>query len=146
MSPQKQQRPSRQAGCGLNAFAGLRPWTDADLQRGYFGLGSPELHHADQMPGSGIHEVLRGPHRAPGVHPNKHNQGVTDAMRTTDRELHWWHRAQEMGAGTGSVHGRSTTTGPGVVIEDLEDFEIAVAQARDAHPQWFALPPDEFVD
>lgn len=50
------------------------------------------------MPGSGIHEVLPEAHRAPGVHPNRYNQGVTDEMRTADRQLHWWYRAQEMGA------------------------------------------------
>lgn len=31
----------------------------------------------------------------------------------------------------------------GIVIVDLDEFERAVAEARDAHPQWFALPSDE---
>lgn len=78
------------------------PWTEDDLARGAMGkppksLGSPELHHADQMPGAGIHEVDAVTHRLPGNHPNMFNQGVTDAMRTSDRQLHWWYRAQEMG-------------------------------------------------
>jgi hypothetical protein len=84
--------PSRVAG----------PWTEDDLMRGAMGkppksLGSPELHHADQMPGAGIHEIDPVTHRLPGNHANKYNQGVTDAMRTADRQLHWWYRAQEMG-------------------------------------------------
>ncbi len=29
---------------------------------------------------------------------------------------------------------------------NLEDFQAAVAQARDAHPQWFALPADGSPD
>ncbi len=78
------------------------PWTEEDLARGAMGkppksLGSPELHHADQMPGAGIHEVDPVTHRLPGNHPNRFNQGLTDAMRTSDRQLHWWYRAQEMG-------------------------------------------------
>ncbi|GAA0638069.1 hypothetical protein GCM10009547_48070 [Sporichthya brevicatena] len=57
--------PSRIAG----------PWSRSDLQRGAFGqsprgLGSPHLHHADQMPGSAIHEVNPQTHRLPGVHPS----------------------------------------------------------------------------
>lgn len=31
------------------------------------------------------------------MHPNDSSQGVTDAMRTSDRKLHWWYRAREMG-------------------------------------------------
>jgi len=63
------------------------------------GLGSPDLHHADQMPGSAIHEVLPGQHRTnPALHPNKFNQGVTSEMREADRRLHWWYRAREQGA------------------------------------------------
>ncbi len=78
------------------------PWMEDDLARGAMGkppksLGSPELHHADQMPGAGIHEVDPVTHRLPGNHPNMFNQGVTDAMRTSDRQLHWWYRSQEMG-------------------------------------------------
>jgi len=49
------------------------------------------------MPGAGIHEVDPVTHRLPGNHPNRFNQGVTKAMRASDRELHWWYRAQEMG-------------------------------------------------
>ena len=44
-------------------------------------LGSPELHHADQMRGADSHEVDPVHDRLPGNHPNKYNQGVTDAMR-----------------------------------------------------------------
>ena len=81
-------------------------WTSDDLRRGLYGhsprsLGSPDLHHAGQMPGSGIHEindVHRSHRNNPVLHPNKYNQGVTPAMRTADRELHWWYRAQEEGA------------------------------------------------
>jgi RHS repeat-associated protein len=79
-------------------------WTDADLKAGLQGrppssLGRPDLHHADQMPGSGIHEVLPGAHRGNrALHPNKYNQGVTAEMRAKDRQLHWWYRAQEQGA------------------------------------------------
>ncbi len=63
------------------------------------GLGRPDIHHADQMPGSGIHEILPGIHRGNKLlHPNKHNQGVTPLMRKQDRELHWWYRAREEGA------------------------------------------------
>ena len=54
-------------------------------------LGRPELHHADQMPGSGIHEVDPVAHRQPGVHNNMWNQGVDGAMRDADRKLHWWY-------------------------------------------------------
>ena len=58
-----------------------------------------QLHHADQMPGSGIHEVAPGAleHLAPGMHPNATNQGVTPEMRTEDRQLHWQMRGEEMG-------------------------------------------------
>lgn len=50
------------------------------------------------MPGSGIHELLPSEHRGnPRIHANKYNQGVTDAMRAEDRQLHWWYRSQEMG-------------------------------------------------
>lgn len=93
------------AGLGVNDPPArlTGPWSDTDLTHGVYGraprsMGSPHLHHADQMPGSGIHEVLPDAHMAPGVHPNPLNQGVTDAMRTADRQLHWWYRSQEMGA------------------------------------------------
>jgi hypothetical protein len=79
-------------------------WTDNDLKQALLGhppsgLGSPDLHHAGQMPGAGIHEVIRGHHRGnKALHPNKYNQGVTDEMREQDRQLHWWYRAREQGA------------------------------------------------
>ena len=79
------------------------PWTISDLKQGAFGrpprsLGRPDLHHADQMPGSGIHEVPAGMHRGnTSIHPNRYNQGVTDEMRMQDRQLHWWYRSQQMG-------------------------------------------------
>jgi hypothetical protein len=77
-------------------------WTDADLKAGLQGkpppsLGSPDLHHADQMPGSGIHEILPADHRAGRLHVQP-NQGVTQKMRKEDRQLHWWYRAREEGA------------------------------------------------
>lgn len=64
------------------------------------GLGRPDLHHADQMPGSAIHEVLPSQHRGnKALHPNGQlNQGVTPEMRKQDKELHWWYRAREQGA------------------------------------------------
>ena len=63
------------------------------------GLGMPDLHHADQMPGSAIHEILPELHRGnKSLHPNKFNQGVTPEMRDADRKLHWWYRAREQGA------------------------------------------------
>jgi RHS repeat-associated protein len=78
-------------------------WSDADLMTGLSGrppagLGSPHLHHAHQMPGSGIHEVLPLDHSSPALHPNKYNQGVTQQMRSDGRRLHWWYRAREQGA------------------------------------------------
>ena len=30
--------------------------------------------------------------------PIFYNQGVTDEMRVSDRQLHWWYRAREQGA------------------------------------------------
>jgi hypothetical protein len=77
-------------------------WSDDDLRSGLqgkppVGLGSPDLHHADQMPGSGIHELLPSQHRGSGLH-GQPNQGVTDKMRKEDRQLHWWYRAREQGA------------------------------------------------
>ena len=79
-------------------------WSDADIKnalkgRTPKGLGSPDLHHADQMPGSAIHEVLPSVHRGnKTLHPNKFNQGVTPKMRQQDKQLHWWYRAREQGA------------------------------------------------
>ncbi len=80
------------------------PWSLNDMKQALLGhsprgLGSPDLHHAHQMPGSGIHEVLDWQHRGnPALHPNKFNQGVTREMRESDRRLHWWYRAREQGA------------------------------------------------
>ena len=63
------------------------------------GLGSPDLHHAHQMPGSAIHEIPSGAHRGnTALHPNRFNQGVTSEMRAQDKNLHWWYRAREQGA------------------------------------------------
>ncbi|WP_256664779.1 RHS repeat-associated core domain-containing protein [Pseudomonas sp. SZ57] len=79
-------------------------WSTNDLKQALLGhpprgLGSPDLHHADQMPGSAIHEILPAEHRGnKTLHPNKFNQGVTLEMRQQDRNLHWWYRAREQGA------------------------------------------------
>jgi RHS repeat-associated protein len=88
------------------------PWTQRDLQRAAQGKGpldlAPatnaagkqvpiELHHAGQMPGSGIHEAPPHHSRIPGIHPNQRNQGVTPTMRIEDAQLHWQMRGQEMG-------------------------------------------------
>ncbi len=79
-------------------------WTDSDIQRGLYGhpprgLGSPDLHHGGQMPGGSLHEIQPDLHRGnTSLHPNRYNQGVTDAIRTSDRQLHWWYRAREQGA------------------------------------------------
>ena len=79
-------------------------WSKQDIYNGLMGrtpksLGGPDLHHADQMPGSPIHEVLPNQHRGNvALHPNKFNQGVTSEMRNSDRQLHWWYRAREQGA------------------------------------------------
>ena len=63
------------------------------------GLGSPDIHHGGQMPGAAKHEVIPSRHRTnQALHQNKYNQGVTDEMRTSDKELHWWYRAREQGA------------------------------------------------
>ncbi|MBQ23347.1 hemagglutinin repeat-containing protein [Alcanivorax sp.] len=62
------------------------------------GLGKPDLHHADQMPGSGIHEVIPSEHRGNTALHGQPNQGVTPDMRKADKELHWWYRAREQGA------------------------------------------------
>jgi len=79
-------------------------WTEADFKAALQGrppssLGRPDLHHAEQMPGSAIHEALPDVHRGnPALHPNRYNQGVTPQMRNQDRQLHWWYRAREEGA------------------------------------------------
>jgi YD repeat-containing protein len=79
-------------------------WSESDLKQALLGhpprgLGSPDLHHAGQMPGSGIHEVPSdASHRNnKALHPGP-NQGVTDEMRDAERKLHWWYRAREQGA------------------------------------------------
>jgi len=79
-------------------------WSESDLKQALLGhpprgLGSPDLHHADQMPGSAIHEIIPAEHRGNKLlHPNRYNQGVTLEMRDSDRKLHWWYRAREQGA------------------------------------------------
>ncbi|KAB7765680.1 type IV secretion protein Rhs [Xanthomonas sp. LMG 12462] len=88
------------------------PWTQRDLARAAEGKGPLdfvptrnsagrevplELHHADQMPGSAIHEVPPFHYNIPGAHPNLRNQGVTNEMRAADTRLHWQLRGQEMG-------------------------------------------------
>lgn len=82
----------------------MGPWTKGDLERASRGLppkemgrGKLELHHADQMPGSGIHEVSPSEHRQHGIHSNKFKQGVTKEMRKEDRSLYWQLRGEEMG-------------------------------------------------
>lgn len=63
------------------------------------GFGNPDIHHGGQMPGGSLHEVLPNQHRNnSSLHPNLYNQGVTDEMRVSDRQLHWWYRAREQGA------------------------------------------------
>ncbi|MEU8523865.1 HNH/ENDO VII family nuclease [Streptomyces sp. NPDC048577] len=84
------------------------PWTRSDIIRGSLGLRPNqlgdriEIHHADQMPGSAIHELDQNVHRGAGtdLHRNPHNQGVTKDMRKEDTQLHWWYRSQEQGWGT----------------------------------------------
>jgi RHS repeat-associated protein len=83
------------------------PWTRGDIGRGAHGLRPNhlgdrlEIHHADQMPGSPIHELDQVVHRGPGtdLHRNRWNQGVTPEMRQQDTQLHWWYRSQEQGWG-----------------------------------------------
>ena len=79
-------------------------WSEDDISRALFGhpprgLGSPDIHHGDQMPGASKHEIIPELHRNnSALHPNKYNQGVTPEMRMEDRNLHWWYRAREQGA------------------------------------------------
>ncbi|SDY65097.1 RHS repeat-associated core domain-containing protein [Lysobacter sp. yr284] len=104
----------RAIGLGVKALAQrfFGPWTKRDLMRAAEGKGPLdfipmrnaagkevplELHHADQMPGSAIHEVQPFHSAIPGAHPNKYNQGVTPQMRAEDANLHWQLRGQEMG-------------------------------------------------
>lgn len=98
--------PQTGQGYGVNdpAVRISGSWSNADVisaLRGIppSGLGRPDLHHAGQMPGSAIHEILPHLHRGnTALHPNRYNQGVTPEMRSQDRRLHWWYRAQEQGA------------------------------------------------
>ena len=79
-------------------------WSENDLKQALLGhpprgLGSPDIHHGGQLPGAALHEVPVEEHRNnSALHPNKYNQGVTDELRKSDRELHWWYRAREQGA------------------------------------------------
>lgn len=88
------------------------PWTPRDIERAKNGQGPLdfvpqtnragrevplELHHADQMPGSAVHELPPFHPTIPGSHPNKYNQGVTSEMRAQDAQLHWYMRVMEMG-------------------------------------------------
>ena len=79
-------------------------WSINDMKQALLGhppkgLGSPDIHHGGQMPGAAKHEVIPSRHRTnQALHQNKYNQGVTDEMRTSDKELHWWYRAREQGA------------------------------------------------
>ena len=79
-------------------------WSINDMKQALLGhppkgLGSPDIHHGGQMPGAAKHEVIPSWHRTnQALHQNKYNQGVTDEMRTSDKELHWWYRAREQGA------------------------------------------------
>lgn len=94
-------------GYGVNddAVRLVGPWTKQDLYNGLNGrypksFGQIDLHHAGQMPGSGIHEIEASLHRWNKIlHPNLRNQGVDQLLRNQDRQLHWWYRAQEMGGG-----------------------------------------------
>lgn len=97
---------NNRAGYGVNDPPVRVPgqWSSQDIRdalmgRSPRGLGRPDLHHADQMPGSAIHEIPPTLHRGnPAIHPNKYNQGVTPEMRQQDKQLHWWYRAREQGA------------------------------------------------
>ena len=79
-------------------------WTINDMKQALLGhsprgLGNPDIHHGEQMPGGSLHEVLPNQHRNnSALHPNLYNQGVTNEMRVSDRQLHWWYRAREQGA------------------------------------------------
>ena len=79
-------------------------WTINDMKQALLGhsprgLGNPDIHHGGQMPGGSLHEVLPNQHRNnSALHPNLYNQGVTNEMRVSDRQLHWWYRAREQGA------------------------------------------------
>ena len=92
-------------GAGDNPVRINGKWSKGDMWRGLHGftprgLGKPDIHHGGQMPGSAKHEIVPSQHRGnKALHPNKNNQGVTPEMRKEDRQLHWWYRAREQGAG-----------------------------------------------
>ncbi|MCG8386479.1 MAG: hypothetical protein MJA30_13110 [Cytophagales bacterium] len=86
------------------------PWTKGDLDRAANGQGPIdmmpqtnkagnsmplEVHHADNMSGSAIHEVPPSHYRT--IWHQRNNQGVTPQMRSQDSKLHWQLRGQEMG-------------------------------------------------
>ena len=79
-------------------------WSINDMKQALLGhpprgLGSPDIHHGEQMPGAAKHEVIPSQHRTnQALHPNIYNQGVSSKMREADRMLHWWYRAREQGA------------------------------------------------
>lgn len=79
-------------------------WTINDMKQALLGhaprgLRNPDIHHGGQMPGGSLHEVLPNQHRNnSALHPNIYNQGITNEMRISDRQLHWWYRAREQGA------------------------------------------------
>jgi len=81
-----------------------------------------DLHHAGQMPGSAIHEVLPFQYNIPGAHPNLKNQGVTQKVRASDTRLHWKMRGQEMG-----------NRPPGGQVRYLNDLDVrsSLAAGRD---------------
>ncbi|MFG1888060.1 FG-GAP-like repeat-containing protein [Micromonospora sp. NPDC049051] len=95
------------AGPSVDPIRVEGPWTLGDIGKGAHGkrpkhLGDRiEIHHADQMPGSAIHELDEVVHRGAGttLHRNYRNQGVSPAMRLEDTQLHWWYRSQERGWG-----------------------------------------------
>ena len=82
------------------------PWTKNDIGRGTRGLRPNQLgdrlqiHHADQMPGSPIHELDQDFHLNADIHRNPFNQGVDSSMRRQDTQLHWWYRSMEQGWGS----------------------------------------------
>ncbi|MGK5497899.1 RHS repeat-associated core domain-containing protein [Streptomyces sp. URMC 125] len=100
-------RPGTGAGPADAPIRHAGPWTRGDIGRGAHGLRPRhlgdriEIHHADQMPGSPIHELDQLVHRGVGtdLHRNPWNQGVTPEMRAEDTQLHWWYRSQEQGWG-----------------------------------------------
>ncbi|MCZ0991799.1 polymorphic toxin-type HINT domain-containing protein [Streptomyces diastatochromogenes] len=82
------------------------PWTKNDIGRGTRGLRPNQvgdrlqIHHADQMPGSPIHELDQDFHLNADIHRNRFNQGVDKLMRRQDTQMHWWYRSMEQGWGS----------------------------------------------